>query len=78
LTLLQWEKTICGTPKPGVPLATKPHCFYVHIIHCVAIDPYSADLVVEEIFIQYAVEAFPFLIGRKGTFDPYGTYLSLV
>jgi hypothetical protein len=63
--LLQWEKTICGTPKPGVPLATKPHWFCVHIIHCVAIDPYSADLVVEEIFIRYTDENCPFMLGRE-------------
>lgn len=31
-----------------------------------------------EIFIRYADEAFPFLFGRKGTFDEKGAYLSLI
>ena len=34
-------------------------------------------MVLGEIFIQYAVEAFPFLFGREGTFDAKGTYLSM-
>ena len=35
-------------------------------------------LVAGEIFIEYANEAFPFLLGRKGTFDIYGAYLSVI
>ena len=35
-------------------------------------------LVAEEIFIEYANEAFPFLLGRKGTFDREGVYLSVI
>ena len=31
-----------------------------------------------EIFIEYANEAFPFLLGRKGTFDREGVYLSVI
>ena len=31
-----------------------------------------------EIFIEYAHETFPFLLGRKGTFDIYGAYLSVI
>lgn len=35
-------------------------------------------LVAGEIFIEYANEAFPFLLGRKGTFDREGVYLSVI
>ena len=35
-------------------------------------------LVEGEIFIEYANEAFPFLLGRKGTFDREGVYLSVI
>ena len=31
-----------------------------------------------EIFIEYANEAFPFLLGRKGAFDLKGACLSLI
>ena len=36
------------------------------------------EMVAGEIFIEYANEAFPFLLGRKGTFDREGVYLSLL
>ena len=35
-------------------------------------------LVAGEIFIEYANEAFLFLLGRKGTFDREGVYLSVI
>ena len=35
-------------------------------------------MVAGEIFIEYANEAFPFLLGRKGTFDREGVYLSVI
>ena len=50
----------------------------MYIVHCVTICPYSVDLVLGEIFIEYANEAFPFLLGRKGTFDREGVYLSVI
>ncbi len=36
------------------------------------------SMVAGEIFIEYANEAFPFLLGRKGTFDREGVYLSVI
>ena len=36
------------------------------------------QMVAGEIFIEYANEAFPFLLGRKGTFDREGVYLSVI
>lgn len=35
-------------------------------------------LVPGEIFIHYTDERFPFLLGRKGTFDAKGAYLSMI
>jgi hypothetical protein len=35
-------------------------------------------LVPGEIFIHYTDERFPFLLGRKGTFDAKGAYLSVI
>ena len=35
-------------------------------------------MVAGEIFIEYAHETFPFLLGRKGTFDREGVYLSVI
>ena len=35
-------------------------------------------VVVGEIFIHYTDERFPFLLGRKGTFDAKGAYLSVI
>ena len=35
-------------------------------------------LVAGEIFIHYTDERFPFLLGRKGTFDAKGAYLSVI
>ena len=35
-------------------------------------------MVAGEIFIEYAHEKFPFLLGRKCTFDIYGAYLSVI
>lgn len=35
-------------------------------------------LVAWEIFICYAEEHFPLLLGRKGTFDREGVYLSVI
>jgi hypothetical protein len=35
-------------------------------------------MVAGEIFIHYTDERFPFLLGRKGTFDAKGAYLSIV
>jgi len=35
-------------------------------------------LVSGEIFIHYTDERFPFLLGRKGTFDAKGAYLSVI
>ena len=42
--------------------------------------PYFRDffVVAGEIFIRHADEVFPFLFGRKGTFDEKGAYLSLI
>ena len=40
--------------------------------------PYSVDLVPGEIFINYTGEKFPFLFGRRGSFDQKGVYLSMV
>ena len=31
-----------------------------------------------EIFIHYTDERFPFLLGRKGSFDAKGAYLSVI
>ena len=41
------------------------HVAFMYIVHCVTICPYSVDLVAGEIFIEYANEAFPFLLGRE-------------
>ena len=38
----------------------------------------NVHLVPEEIFIKYADEFFPFLLGREGSFDQKGAYLSMV
>lgn len=35
-------------------------------------------LVPGEIFVRYTEEHFPFLLGRKGTFDREGVYLSVI
>ena len=35
-------------------------------------------MVAGEIFINYTDEHFPFLFGRRGTFDQKGVYLSMV
>ena len=35
-------------------------------------------MVAGEIFIKYADEYFPFLVGREGSFDQNGAYLSMV
>lgn len=36
------------------------------------------NMVAGEIFIHYTDERFPFLLGRKGTFDAKGAYLSVI
>lgn len=36
------------------------------------------QMVAGEIFIHYTDERFPFLLGRKGTFDAKGAYLSVI
>lgn len=39
---------------------------------------FGLNMVAGEIFINYTDELFPFLLGRKGTFDAKGAYLSIV
>ena len=47
-------------------------------MRCMVQNSTPNQMVAGEIFIEYANEAFPFLLGRKGTFDREGVYLSVI